>query len=60
MHRASKAQFSIPEQQHYVCDDVAHGGGPRISIKENSCKVTRKGVDEFAPLRTVQGSIRHS
>ena len=27
MYRASRAQLSIPEQQHYVCDDVVQGGG---------------------------------
>ena len=41
MYRASRAQHSIPEQQHYVCDeDAAKGGwGPFLSERnELNCR----------------------
>ena len=33
MYRASRAQHSIPEQQHYVCDDDAAQGGSGLRVE---------------------------
>ena len=49
MYRASRAQHSIPEQQHYVDEDFVQGGGVRNMLfkRKEWTQLARRPFDEY-------------